>query len=263
MKISNYIIAHKNFKVPNIEGYVPIQVGAEGKDDLGYLKDNVGDNISIKNPNYCELTGMYWIWKNDKDSDIIGISHYRRYFTTIIDFNKNILNTEKIKKILKKYDIILARREIYNQTVYSQYCAHSGFSKDLELVRNIIKTKYSAKYTEAFNKIIESNSISQYNMLITSKEIYNDYCKWLFEILFEVEKNVDLEKGYDDYQKRIYGFMSERLLNVWVEANSQLKIKRLPVVNTEISLMKSIEYILRRMKNYVDFHRKKEIKGRT
>ena len=90
MKIKNYIITHKKFQVPDLEEYIPIQVGAEGKQDLGYLKDNSGDNISSKNSNYCELTGMYWVWKNDKDSDIIGISHYRRYFTRIIDFNKNI-----------------------------------------------------------------------------------------------------------------------------------------------------------------------------
>ena len=256
MKIRNYIITHKEFKVPELKGYIPIQVGAEGKKDLGYLKDNSGDNISSKNSNYCELTGVYWIWKNDKDSDIIGVSHYRRYFTTIIDFNKNIINVEKIEKILKKYDMILARKEIYNQTAYNQYCANSGFAKDLELVRNIIKDKYPAKYTEAFNKIMESNTISQYNMLITSKKVFNEYCEWLFGILFEVEKNVNLEEGYNDYQKRIYGFISERLLNVWAEANSQLEIKRLPVVNTEISLIKSIEYILRRMKNYVDFRRK-------
>ena len=257
MKIKNYIITHKEFKAPKLEGFVPIQVGAEGKKDLGYLKDNSGDNISAKNANYCELTGIYWIWKNDKDSDIIGISHYRRYFTTKIDFNKNIINIKKIEKILKKYDIILAKKEVYNQTAYNQYCAHSGFAKDLELVRNIIKDKYPAKYARAFNEIMESNSMSQYNMLITSKEIFNEYCTWLFGILFELEKNINLEDGYDDYQKRIYGFIAERLLNVWIKANSQLKIKRLPVVNTEISLMKSIEYILRRTKNRMDFHIKK------
>lgn len=58
-----YIAAHKEFDVPRLENYVPLQVGAEGKEDLGFLRDNTGDNISVKNPNFCELTGLYWIWK--------------------------------------------------------------------------------------------------------------------------------------------------------------------------------------------------------
>lgn len=248
MKIKNYIIAHKNFKVPNIEGYIPIQVGAEGKQDLGFIKDNSGDNISAKNPNYCELTGMYWIWKNDKDSDIIGISHYRRYFK----LNRKIINSKEIENILQNYDIIVAKKEIYKENVFKQYCNNSGFAKDLELVKRIIKEKYSTEYEDAFNKIMSCNKISQYNMMITSREIYNKYCEWLFGILFEVEKNVDLT-NYNDYQKRIYGFLAERLLNVWILANSNLKVKEFPVINTESSFKERTVLKLRRIKNSIIF----------
>ena len=66
--------------MPNDPLYLPLQVGAEGKDDLGYQRDNVGENISAKNPNYCELTGLYWAWKN-LDADFIGLAHYRRHFS--------------------------------------------------------------------------------------------------------------------------------------------------------------------------------------
>ena len=63
-----YIATHKKFNVPNLNGYCALQVGAEGKEKYGYLRDNIGNHISGKNANYCELTGLYWIWKNTDDS---------------------------------------------------------------------------------------------------------------------------------------------------------------------------------------------------
>ena len=80
--IKIYIAAHKKTELPQKDGYIPLQVGAALHDDLGYLKDDVGDNISSKNPNFCELTGLYYIWKNEK-ADIVGLSHYRRFFLKI------------------------------------------------------------------------------------------------------------------------------------------------------------------------------------
>lgn len=74
-----YIATHKKFNVPNLNGYCALQVGAEGKEKYGYLRDNIGNHISGKNANYCELTGLYWIWKNTDDS-YKGLVHYRRYF---------------------------------------------------------------------------------------------------------------------------------------------------------------------------------------
>lgn len=255
MKTSIYTISHKKFKCPDIEGYIPLQVGLS--EDLNYVRDNSGDNISDKNKNYCELTGLYWIWKNDKNSDIVGISHYRRYFTTqkIFKNSDKILDCEQIEKILNNYDVIIPKKEYYRETVKEQYCLYSGFEKDLNIIENILKNKYP-EYLEYYNRIMNRNYISQYNMIICKKDIYDDYCKWLFDILFEAEKHINLEDGYTDYQKRIYGFISERLLNVWVEKNN-LKVKNVRVINVENTLKSDVIQWLRRIRNILHYDLKK------
>ena len=92
------VAAHKKYQMPQEKIYMPVQVGAEGKNSInGYVQDNVGNNISIKNPYFCELTGLYWAWKN-LDADYIGLVHYRRYFTVAKKIPKN--ENEKFKKIL-------------------------------------------------------------------------------------------------------------------------------------------------------------------
>ena len=104
-KITVIIATHKKYQMPKDKLYLPLHVGAEGKDDIGYQKDNDGKNISKKNPFFCELTGLYWAWKN-LDSDYIGLVHYRRYF---YDRNK-IIGDKKISKILSNNDIILPKK---------------------------------------------------------------------------------------------------------------------------------------------------------
>ena len=86
-KFKVVIATHKKYKMPSDTMYIPLHVGAEGKKDekgnildLGYQKDNIGENISELNANFCELTGLYWAWKN-LNYDYIGLVHYRRYFT--------------------------------------------------------------------------------------------------------------------------------------------------------------------------------------
>lgn len=244
-----YIITHKKFEKTKLQEYLPIQVGAENNEKLGYLQDNIGENISSKNPNYCELTGIYWIWKNDNENDVIGISHYRRYFTQQLIFkNKNkILNQEQVEEIFNKgYDIILPKKEIYRENVYKQYCQNSGFATDLNRVEEIIR-KQCPEYIESYKKIMEKNRLHQFNMMICSKDLYNEYCEWLFNILFELEKEVDLSQ-YNEYQKRIYGFLAERLLNVWVDKNN-LKIKTIRVINIDESIRDTVKINLRRIKN--------------
>ena len=178
-----YIATHKKFNVPNEPGYIPIQVGTEGKTKLGYLVDNTGDNISVKNANYCELTGLYWIWKNTSD-DYKGLVHYRRYFSNSLKANE-ILKERYILRALKKFDVILPFRYTMDKSLIDDYCEISGFKKDLESVREIILSKYP-NYLNTYDNTMNNNKIYFYNMIIARKNVFDNYCEWLFSILFEL-----------------------------------------------------------------------------
>ena len=244
MKLTNYIITHKPFTPPADPSYVPLQVGFG--EDFGFLRDNTNENIAAKNANWCELTGIYWIWKNDQTSDYIGISHYRRYFEKkgAPEIGADAL------ALLKDCDVLIAEFEPYRQSVYEQYAIESGFAKDLDTVRDIIQEKYP-RDVKAFDAVMAQGGLSQYNMMIASKEIYDDYCSWLFSILEEAERRIDLT-GYNDYQKRIFGFISERLLNVYVLAR-HLNVRHMPILQTEMSTKDRMRLSLRRQKNRLLF----------
>ena len=231
-KIEIYIAVHKKANVLKREGYIPLHVGAEGKEDLGFVKDNTGDNISCKNPNYCELTGLYWIWKNC-NADIVGLVHYRRYFVKSF-FTTNIekaITKKDIIKYLQKYDVILPKPYwTYKKTVEEQYSADHNI-EDYKKLRNIIE-KNTPEYLDAFDKISKRRYFYNFNMFIMDKKLFNEYAKWVFFILEELEKQVDIS-NYNDYNKRIYGFLSERLFNVWIEKHQELKIKTLYANNVE------------------------------
>ena len=234
-----YIATHKKANLPELKEYVPIQVGAEGKEKLGYITDNTGENISNKNPNFCELTATYWIMKND-NSDIVGLTHYRRYFFNNIFSNsfKNIIHKEKIIKILNNYDIIVPKKYKLGVTVEKQYSQIHNI-EDLMKCGEIIKNK-NPEYSEAFDKVLKKRKIYTYNMFISRKKVFDDYYKRLFDILFEAEKIIDIS-NYDNYNKRVYGFLSERLFNVWIEKNKDnLKIKEMPVYNSEEKIIKQL-----------------------
>ena len=231
-KIEIYIAIHKKAKVLNRECYIPIQVGAEGKEDLGYIKDNTGDNISCKNPNYCELTALYWIWKHSL-ADVVGLVHYRRYFfksfwTTNME---KAISKNDIEKYLEKYDLILpSPYYTYKRTVEEQYAENHNI-EDYKKLREIIKQK-TPEYLEAFDAISNRRYFYNYNMFIMSKKLFDEYVEWVFPILEELEKQVNID-NYSDYNKRIYGFLSERLFNVWIERHKELKIKTLYANNIE------------------------------
>lgn len=215
------VATHKKYSFPSDDVYMPLHVGKEGKEDLGYEGDNTGENISNKNTMYCELTGMYWAYKNIS-CNYIGLVHYRRYF-----LNENgkdyedILTRKDIEKLMLKYDIVLPQKTKTLQKNVREAYAHMHFGKDLDNLEDILKKKYP-NYCDAFDKVMQSNEISLCNMFIMSKKNFDDYCYWLFDILFELEKITDIT-GYSNYQKRIYGFLAERLFNVWIEYHKSLK----------------------------------------
>ena len=230
MNIKFLVATHKKYWMPKDEIYLPIQVGKEGKQDLGYIGDNTGDNISTKNSNYCELTAIYWAWKN-LEADYIGLVHYRRYFTKHNFRNcekkkQDILTKNDFENILKDVDIIVPdKRKYYIETNRSHY-NHAHYKKDLNETENIIKEIYP-EYSIAFNKVMNRTWAHMFNMFIMRKDYFDEYCEWLFTILFELEKRIDIS-NYTVMEARVFGFISELLLDVWLETK-QIKYREVNV----------------------------------
>lgn len=204
-----YVMTHKKYVFPEDDSYIPLHVGREGKADLGYLGDHTGDNISFKNKNYCELTGLYWVWKN-VDCDNVGICHYRRYFVR----DCHVLAGAEVEALLKEYDLIIPNSGCSQYKNEYEHYAKQHYEKDLCICGDVLREKYP-QYYPAFCLSLAGNLMSLGNMVITKKQIFDAYCQWLFDILFEVERRVDIS-DYDEYQARIMGFLSERLFRVWV-----------------------------------------------
>lgn len=220
------ICAHKKYQTPIDNMYLPVQVGAEGKEIIEeFTQDNTGDNISFKNPAFCELTGLYWAWKN-LDADYIGIVHYRRYFTVKTSIPKTedekfkiVLSQEECEKLLEENDVVLPNlRKYYIENLYDHY-KHTLYVEPLDITKEIIDDKYP-EYSEEFDKLHTRTSAHMFNMFVMKKELLDEYCTWLFDILFELEsrmKKFGIE--YDAFHSRFYGRVSELLLDVWINVN--------------------------------------------
>ena len=260
MDIKVIVATHKKYWMPNDSMYLPVQVGAEGivddqgqSLDLGYTKDNTGDNISSKNANYCELTGLYWAWKNI-DSDYMGLAHYRRHFTAsafaFIDKKERVITKAQLEKIIegnKEIEILLPKpRNYWIETNYSQY-AHAHHAIDLDTTRIILQELYP-EYVKAYDKSMKRTIGHRFNMFIMKSNIFDEYCSWLFDVLFELEKRLDIS-SYNKNDSRVFGFVSERLLDIWIETNGH-KYKELPYVFMESQnwLVKGGNFVKRKIK---------------
>ena len=229
MDIKIIVATHKKYTMPQDEIYVPVQVGAEKKKncetlDFGYQNDDTGDNISVKNNAFCELTGLYWAWKNLK-YDYVGLVHYRRHFCLKKKKGKKIdsaLNSNEVQSLIEKYKVILPKkRRYYIETLYSHY-KHTLYVDPLDKTREIVAELYP-EYVSVYDKVLHQRSGHMFNMFIMSKELVNGYCTWLFDILFKLEKEMG-DREYDSFHARFYGRISEILLNVWVRFQKESKV---------------------------------------
>lgn len=215
------VAAHKPYWMPSDPVYLPVQVGAEGKKDIGYTPDDTGENISVKNPHFCELTGLYWTWKN-LNADYIGLVHYRRYFTrkeahSIEEKRKQILTGPEWTALLAQHPVIVPdKRNYYIETNRSHY-NHAHHREGLDMTEQIIKEAYP-EYLPAFEKVMNRTWAHMFNMFVMRNDYFQSYMEWLFSILFELEKRLDIT-SWDSYDSRVYGFVAERLLDVWIEHN--------------------------------------------
>ena len=222
--ISVYVVSHKPYKLSDnmSECYKLMRVGKYGQDfSVKELSDSTGNNIAEKNPNYCELTAMYWIWKNDKQSDVVGLCHYRRYFTTkklSVNDRWYVKEDDIVNSLdIEKYDAIVPRREYVIKGLYRVYL-FSGYEKDLDVLEEAIQKLYPEYLSYYYSEFVNSNSGYFKNMFIMKRHLFDAYCEWLFDILAYVENKIDIS-DYPTKEARIFGYMSERLFGVWLAKN--------------------------------------------
>ena len=220
MKIKILVAAHKRFPMPTADGYLPILVGAVKNYQSGikYQRDDEGYNISSKNPNYNELTAVYWAWKNLKDVDAIGLVHYRRLFFDGKPYSlNNVLSVKKISNLLNMYDVILPqKRNYYIETNYSHYI-HAHHKEPLDKTHEIIEKEYP-QYLEAFDTVMGRRKAHMFNMFIMRKNVFDSYCNFIFGVLGKLEDKIDIS-NYSVQEARVYGYVSELLMDVWLETN--------------------------------------------
>lgn len=213
-----YVVNHKDAQALENLPYRLLRVGSGGDEQQGAndetAYDSTGDSIAFKNFAYCELTGLYWIWKNT-DHDVTGIMHYRRYLAE--PGTNQPLSLPEIERGLKEHDILVPRPVALSCSVAEHYCFCHPASDYLALSRAM--EGQPEPYRLAFSEVMASSTIVPCNIMVARKDALDAYCEWLFSVLGECERGVDLYSGRDDYQRRVFGFMAERLLMVWLVAN--------------------------------------------
>lgn len=233
-KIKILIATQETNVLVNDGVYMPIYVGkALSNKDINIQGDDTGDNISSKNPYYCELTATYWAWKNLKDVDYIGLCHYRRYFD--FSFKPHIMKEQRqvsadfivnnknklAPKIPYDCDVILPVSNPYIYNLISSHLFNLSVTDVILLEKTILYL--FPDYKESIKHIFyHKQYIPQRNMFVMRRDLFDKYCEFLFSILFEVEKH--LKHSLYKYEQRSLAFMGELLLPLFCYHN-KLKIK--------------------------------------
>lgn len=237
--------------------YMPVMSGnALLPDNNAITGDDTGENISAKNRYYSELTGIYWVWKNTQQQ-VTGTCHYRRFFTAKPEplfyklkrllyfpvglyrkrygliytgnvglFGNRILNSQELNLLMNKYEAVLPQARRLKYSVATHFKRYHN-TDDLNLLETLLTKKYP-EYIEAFRTVMNGKRLYANNMFILKDEHFQELMTWWFDLLFEFERRIDLN-NYTDYQKRILGFVAERLLTVWFQ-KKQLNCVELPVI---------------------------------
>jgi hypothetical protein len=232
-----------------LKNIVNLQVGASlNNDNICDIKDNTDDNISHLNPIYSELTGHYWVWKNSKKTNYVGFEHYRRHFN---------LNEKEVLNCLKTNDIIVFKGVDIRVSVEEHYkLIHSEY--DINLIKSIILELYP-EYKDSYDKYITNGyKIIPCNSFISSWDVFDNMMTFIFNIFNKFNEKLSLNT-YDDYynhvlkhskhinnnqhesygakwenyQLRIFGFLAERLMTLYVLHN----FKNIKYVDYEAGLI--------------------------
>lgn len=227
------VALHKPYQIPQSRIYLPIHVGASLHPDVlvDFQGDESGDNISNLNPYFCELTALYWLWKNN-NSDYKGLVHYRRHFATqklhgrfSRDRFQRVIQEPELREALRKHPVLLPKKRHYViETIKSHYM-HTMHGETLNVTEDVLRD-LEPEYLLQWDILMNRRSEHIYNMMVMDRKHFDAYCAWLFPILFELTSRVDPSQ-YDSFHARYPGRISEMLLNVWIMKND-ISVGELP-----------------------------------
>ncbi|WP_462316309.1 DUF4422 domain-containing protein [Methanobrevibacter sp.] len=224
VNVKIYVATHKKYdKIKSDELFAPILVGAyKSEDDFGYLRDDVGDNISDRNIQYSELTGLYWVWKHASE-DLLGLCHYRRYFSKSIFKSTQIIDKTDVLNALENHDFIVHERiyPISNGDWLKFFVDESFLEKSKQIFNQV-----HPEYFETLEHVYNSKKTYGYSCFITNKKLFDEYCEWLFSYLTVLEKELEGDRI------RILGYYAEVLLSIFIIHNS-LSVKKCPLYYVE------------------------------
>lgn len=246
-----YIAFYHDFsRQTDSDGYVPIQVGCDrNTTKLDMIGDNTGDHISDQNQSFNELTALYWAWKNTSDP-VVGLCHYRRFFIhnptafwqSILfkytgyasvkklgipdhdyQFNHLIVSYSEITRLLDSFDLLVPRRRRLNYSVEKHYYRyHHG---DDLLVTKKVLARRAPEYLDTFEQVLSQSCLYLHNMFVAKRPLFEQYMEWVFPILFDIDDQIERESR-TDYNKRIIGFLHERIFTTWIIKN-KINVKEL------------------------------------
>ena len=255
-EIKIFVACHNAAHIPHNDLLQPIQVGtALSPYRLSMLHDNEGDNISHKNNRYCELTALYWAWKNEPNCEYYGFFHYRRYLSftpenmpespweginvTCLDgetLARLHLNEADMRSVIERHDICISKpvdlTDKPYKTVYKQYkYGPEHKEEDLIAIAAILEERYP-EIKPYWDMHMRSSDLYMCNLFIFRKEIFHVYCSFLFDVLAEHEKQL-AGRFFSEYSARVSGFLAERLLGaffLYYTNEKKATYKELPTV---------------------------------
>lgn len=219
-KIKICVAVHKDTAVYHDDVYQPVWAGrAVSKASLPWQGDDTGDNISGKNPNFCEMTVHYWMWRNVR-AEYVGLCHYRRYFATRF-------TPDNIEKEMRGCDVILPCAMYFDLNMYDKLRGNLA-PEDKNIFLMVIKQKFPDYYPAMIKYVFNNRKDYAFNMMVCRKELYDDMMEFVFAVLFECEKYVKLSPYTAG--ARVFGYFAEYLIPIYCIAR-RLKIRELPLVD--------------------------------
>ncbi|WLR66421.1 glycosyltransferase [Campylobacter jejuni] len=162
---------------------------------------------------------------NTPELDYVNNSDKNKYLN-----QKDIINT------ILNYNRVISKSQNVNPYLHYKHVGDFLKIKDYDICLNIINEKFN-KYSSA-SKNYNSNSNSYFcNMFIMPKEEFFEYCIFLFGVLFECRKQIDISE-YNTVEQRVFGYLGEWICGIFF---TYIKIKKYLLKELNVIYIKNYE----------------------